>query len=86
VGVTISVTAVVLLLMAASYLAVHYLVGLPYAPECPTCKCVTSQRMRAGRLDRLFAHLGGADARHCPRCGWSGRMRWRLATERVRRK
>jgi hypothetical protein len=85
VGVTISVLAVAVLLMAASYLAVQYMVNLPYAPECPTCKCVTSQR-RTGRLDRVFAHMGGADARRCHRCGWSGRMRWRLAAERVPRK
>ena len=74
------------LAVALPLAAHHYLARLPYAPECPACTCVTSQRVRTGRVDRLFAHLGGADARHCPRCGWSGRMRWRLATERVRRK
>jgi len=82
---TIVVTMAVMLLLGASWLAVQYLVSLPWAPECPTCKCVTSRPARTGRLDRLFAQLGGAELRQCTRCGWSGRMRWRLAAERVRR-
>jgi hypothetical protein len=77
------VLAAMLLTMAASYLAVQYVVSLPFAPECPTCKCVTAQPIRPRLVDRVFA-VGGADVRHCPRCGWTGRMRWRLAAERVR--
>lgn len=77
-------TGLVVLLAALTTLMAHHLGALPYAPECPTCRCVTSQPPRLSRLDRVLAR-GGADARHCPRCGWTGRMRWRLATERVRR-
>ena len=75
-----------LLLLGASYLAAQYLWSLPYAPECPACKCVTAQPARSSRMDRLLARRASVSARHCPRCGWSGRMRWRLAAERVKRK
>jgi hypothetical protein len=61
-----------------SWIALRYLAALPEAPACPTCRAVTGQRPRATGLDGLVARLGGA-ARQCPRCGWSGRMRWRLA-------
>ena len=81
----ISVVLAAMLLTGATYLAGHYLMSLPWAPDCPACKCVTSQTSRTSRADRLLAQLGGADARHCPRCGWAGRMRWRLAAERVTR-
>ena len=80
---TIFLMLVAMLLTAAWYLAMQYVVSLPYAPECPACKCVTAQPIRPRRIDRLFAYLGGADLRDCPRCGWSGRMRWRLAAERA---
>lgn len=82
--VTMAVAMAVLL--GASYLAANYLWSLPYAPECPACKCVTSQPARSSRVDRLLARRASVSARHCPRCGWSGRMRWRLAAERVTRK
>lgn len=72
-------------LAAASLLALHYLVGLPYAPECPTCRGVTARPPRTTAVDRFLARCSGADARHCQRCGWRGRMRWRLAEERVRK-
>jgi hypothetical protein len=77
-------TGLVVLLGALTFAVVH-LSALPYAPECPACRGVTSHPVRLSRMDRVLAR-GGADARHCPRCGWSGRMRWRLAEERVRRK
>ena len=73
-------------LLGASYLAANYLWRLPYAPECPACKSVTSQRARTSRVDGLLARRASVSARHCTRCGWSGRMRWRLAAERVKRK
>jgi hypothetical protein len=65
--------------------AAHHLGKLPDAPDCPTCRCVTSHSARTSRVDRVLARYGGADARQCPRCGWTGRMRWRLAAERARR-
>lgn len=82
--VTMAITMAMLL--GASWLAAHYLWSLPYAPECPACKSITSQRARTSRVDGLLARRASVSARHCPRCGWSGRMRWRLAAERVKRK
>jgi hypothetical protein len=76
---------IVALLLGVSVYAAHQLTSLPYAPECPACRGVTTQRVRTSRMDRLLARCGGADVRHCPRCGWHGRMRWRLAAERARR-
>jgi hypothetical protein len=78
-------TTIAVLLAGSLYVA-HQLSALPYAPECPTCRGVTAQPLRISRMDRVIAACGGADARQCPRCGWQGRMRWRLATARVRRK
>lgn len=68
-----------------SVYAVHHLAHLPYAPECPTCRAMTAHPVRTSRMDRVLARCGGADPRRCPRCGWTGRMRWRLAAERARR-
>jgi hypothetical protein len=78
------VVLAVLLLGLTAWVA-HQLASLPYAPECPTCRGVTTHRVRLSRMDRLLSRLGNADNRHCGRCGWNGRMRWRLAEERVRR-
>ena len=75
---------IVVLLLGLSVYVAQQLTSLPYAPECPTCRGVTTHRVRLSRMDRLLAR-GGADNRLCPRCGWSGRMRWRLAAERARR-
>jgi hypothetical protein len=77
--------SLLVLALGASLYAAQYLVALPFAPECPACRGVTAHPPRTSALDRLLAR-GGADARRCPRCGWSGRMRWRLAAERVRRR
>jgi hypothetical protein len=85
VAVTISVVLMAAML-AATWFAAQYMVSLPYAPECPACKRVTAQCTRTSRADRLFAQLSGADARQCTRCGWAGRMRWRLAEERVKKR
>ncbi|WP_420125822.1 hypothetical protein [Longimicrobium sp.] len=82
--VTMAITMAVLL--GASWLAANYLWSLPYAPECPTCKRMTSQTTRTSHVDRLLARASSVSVRHCLRCGWSGRMRWRLAAERVTRK
>ena len=70
--------------VATAY-AAHHLARLPYAPDCPACRSVTAQSVRTSRVDRALARYSGADARRCPRCGWTGRMRWRLAVERVPR-
>lgn len=68
---------------AAPVLAALYLGRLPYAPECPDCRAVTSARGRAGPLDRLCAMAAATPVRSCTRCGWAGRMRWKLAPERA---
>jgi hypothetical protein len=74
------VWAVLAVALIASYVAVRYVAALPEAPVCPTCRAVTGQPGRTTGLDRALARLGGA-ARECPRCGWAGRMRWRLAPQ-----
>lgn len=65
------------------YAAVH-LAQLPEAPQCPDCRTLTGRPSRMTVLDRLFASIANAAARECPRCGWAGRMRWRLAVHRTR--
>ena len=64
-------------------LGLHYVAHLPYAPECPRCHSVTAQVRAPGAVDRLLALLAGAFARTCSRCGWAGRMRWRLSPRRL---
>lgn len=76
------VWAVLAVCLIASYVAVRYVAALPDAPVCPACRAVTGQPGRTTGLDRALARLGGA-ARECPRCGWAGRMRWRLAPQRA---
>jgi hypothetical protein len=78
------VWAVLAVGVIVSYVAVRYVAALPEAPVCPTCRAVTGQPGRTTGLDRALARLGGA-ARVCPRCGWAGRMRWRLAPQGVDR-
>lgn len=65
--------------------AAHYVARLPYAPECPLCGAVTADPVHAGVLDRVCAVVATTPVRRCARCGWAGRMRWRLAAERARR-
>ena len=80
----VGIVLMMMMLGVSAYVAYHLLVRLPFAPECPTCRFVTAQPVRITRIDRLLAHSGVA-FRACPRCGWTGRMRWRLAEQRVRR-
>ena len=68
---------------AAPWVLARYLGQLPYAPECPHCRTVTGQRPARGPLERAYAALTASAVRSCTRCGWAGRMRWRLAPERV---
>ncbi len=74
----------VLLGIAAPLFAGRYLAHLPWAPECPACRGITAETGRAGPFDRLCALLAATPVRSCERCGWAGRMRWRVARERVR--
>ena len=69
--------------MLASWVLTRYVGRLPYAPECPHCRAVTGQRLAHGRLEHLYARMTATAVRSCTRCGWAGRMRWRLAPERV---
>jgi hypothetical protein len=75
--------ALAALMLAAQYVAVHYLARLPEAPACPDCHAVTRAHGPATALDRLCALAYATPVRLCARCGWAGRMRWRLATERA---
>jgi hypothetical protein len=84
-GPVIAMTWVLVLLTVAAWtLTVLHLTHLPVAPQCPDCRTVTGQPTHTTALDRLFGLLGNAAARECPRCGWAGRMRWRLAVRRTR--
>lgn len=79
---------IVLLVALAAFVAptaaAYYLGRLPYAPECPHCRAVTSGARGAGtRLDRLCALAAATPVRSCARCGWAGRMRWKLAPQRA---
>ena len=69
--------------VAAPALAALYLARLPYAPECPCCRAVTSPRRGHGLLDRLGLLASATPVRNCARCGWAGRMRWKLAPQRA---
>jgi drug/metabolite transporter (DMT)-like permease len=69
--------------VAAPWVLARYLGRLPYAPECPHCHTVTGQRPARGALERAYEALTASTVRSCARCGWAGRMRWRLAPERV---
>jgi hypothetical protein len=62
----------------------HYVGRLPFAPECPCCHAVTSQTAVHGLADRLCALIDATPVRTCARCGWAGRMRWRVAREHAR--
>ena len=73
------------LLLGMTTFVVRQLASLPYAPACPVCHGMTTHSAHPSRMDRVLARCGGADHRHCPRCGWTGRMRWRLAAVRARR-
>jgi hypothetical protein len=66
------------------WLLASYLGRLPYAPECPQCRAVTGQHPAHTVLDRACALLSATPVRHCARCGWAGRMRWRVASEHAR--
>jgi hypothetical protein len=69
--------------VAAPWVAARYQERLPYAPECPHCHSVTGQRPAHGAFERAYEALTASAVRTCTRCGWAGRMRWRLAPGRV---
>lgn len=80
---TMLVLAVAMLLPGA---VAQYLARLPYAPDCPRCQSMTGQRTVPGTFDWLYGLLLATPVRMCRRCGWTGRMRWRLATQRAERR
>jgi len=79
----LAVVAAVMMAVAAPWVLARYHGRLPYAPECPHCHTVTGQLPARGALARAYEALTASAVRRCARCGWAGRMRWRLAPERV---
>ena len=79
----LAVVAAVMMAVAVPWVLTRYLGRLPYAPECPHCHTVTGQLPARGALGRAYEALTASAVRSCARCGWAGRMRWRLAPERV---
>ncbi len=77
------VLCLALAVVAAPGLAALYLARLPFAPECPHCRAVTSPHRGRGTVDRLVAMAAATPVRKCVRCGWAGRMRWKLAPQRA---
>ena len=80
----IAVLSVVLVAVAlAPWLLARWVGRLPYAPECPHCRAVTGGHAPRGALDRAYERVTATAIRSCAACGWAGRMRWRLAPQRV---
>ena len=71
--------------LAAPFLLIHYLHRLPFAPACPQCRGVTVEGTLMVAMDRLYSAVAHVGVRSCRRCGWQGRMRWRLAPEHSHR-
>jgi hypothetical protein len=64
--------------------AVRLLTGrLPVAPACPACRAVTAEGGGSWPFERALTQLSMTSLRSCARCGWNGRMRWRLAADRA---
>ena len=65
-------------LLAAPLLIDRYLRTLPVAPACPTCRSIARER-RTSSIADIIPFLSRTFAAECIRCGWHGRMRWKLA-------
>lgn len=73
-------------LFAVSWILLgQYRERLPVAPSCPSCRAVTSGVAGGELLTYIFPSFAATVLRECTRCGWSGRMRWRVAPKTVRR-
>lgn len=79
------VLVLLVMVITVVWMLSRYVGRLPYAPECPHCWAITGQRPAHGWPEYLCERLTATAVRTCARCGWAGRMRWRLAPERVRR-
>lgn len=71
------------LIVSAGSLLQRYLERLPVAPACPACGGITHATGMGALPARLLPALAATGVRDCRRCGWHGRMRWRLAPRRV---
>jgi hypothetical protein len=76
--------ALLLVMLAAPVLIDRYVRHLPVAPACPTCACVARQAQVGPRLMAWIPAFGRTFLAECGRCGWRGRMRWKLATDSAR--
>ncbi|MBA4156306.1 MAG: hypothetical protein H0X65_02395 [Gemmatimonadetes bacterium] len=63
----------------------RYVRQLPDAPLCPGCRALTAERGETELTAVLLPMLAATVICECARCGWSGRMRLRLAPEGARR-
>jgi hypothetical protein len=68
-------------LLVATY---WYLDRLPIAPACPACRSVTRSTGWDWPGLYLLPRFSVTFLAECARCGWSGRMRLRLAPQSVR--
>jgi len=80
----IAAWVVALLGLCVGVAMARQLVRLPYAPQCPRCRRVTADDPSLLAADRLWAFAMATPVRRCGACGWSGRMRWRLAPRHAR--
>lgn len=74
------------ILLAAPLLLDRYLRQLPVAPACPSCRAVAREVNLSHSLLDLLPAFGRTFVAECIRCGWRGRMRWRWAADRARRR
>lgn len=78
--------AVLILSLTAPSLLEVYLRQLPVAPTCPSCRSVARQIAVACSFSEFLPALNRTFKAECPRCGWRGRMRLKLATLTNRRR
>jgi hypothetical protein len=75
----------VALLIATPLLVDRFLRALPIAPACPTCRSVVSEVGLHFTLEAVIPAMSRTFVGECARCGWRGRMRWRLAPNAQRK-
>lgn len=82
-GAGVLVFSLIALALLLPHLVQMYLERLPVAPACPACRSVTRQRNRWPILQRVVS-LAATSWCECSGCGWTGRMRWKWASNPLR--